>query len=62
MAKTDGDSTDPTKATSAILVRKVNGIVQCLSYDGNECIRFPTLEAARKFIPDEKQVRPVIIN
>ncbi|QJX71595.1 hypothetical protein F-S17_0342 [Faustovirus] len=61
MAKTDGDATDPNKATNATLVRKVDGIVQCLSYDGVECMRFPTLEAARTFIPDESKVRPVIL-
>ncbi|AMN84757.1 hypothetical protein D6_00357 [Faustovirus] len=62
MAKTEGDAADPTKATSAIKVRKVNGIVWCLSYDGIECMRFPTLEAARKFIPEEDKVKPIILN
>lgn len=62
MAKTDGDAADPSKATNAVLVRKVNGVIQCLSYDGIECMRFPTIAAAREFVPDESKLQPIITN
>ena len=62
MAKVDDSSNDPNRATSAILVRKSNGIVWCLSYDGIECMRFPSLKLAREFIPDETKVKPVILS
>ncbi|QJX71064.1 hypothetical protein F-liban_316 [Faustovirus] len=62
MAKVDDSSNDPNRATSAILVRKSNGIVWCLSYDGVECMRFPTLKLAREFIPDESKIKPVILS